>query len=131
MTTKEELDERYGHRPRPMRRWIGWVVVILIASASVAALAWTTVSNSLDDVGFDGTGYEVVDEHTVTVTFQVSPPHGADFACAIQVLDEDFGVVGWRVVEYAALETNAKAFIETIPTLAEATTGVVESCWVT
>jgi hypothetical protein len=131
VTTKEALDERYGRRRRPRGRRIAWSVVILVALTSVAALAWTTVSNALDDVGFDGTGYEVVDEHTVTVTFEVSPPHGADFACAIQALDEDFGVVGWRVIENPALDTNAKAFIETIPTLAMATTGVVESCGAT
>ncbi|HAM12734.1 MAG TPA: DUF4307 domain-containing protein, partial [Microbacterium sp.] len=61
-----------------------------------AGLSWLTVSNSLDDVGFDETGYELVDARTVTVSFQATPPAGTSFACAVQALDEDFGIVGWR-----------------------------------
>lgn len=91
---------------------------------------WTTGSNSLDDIGYDNTGFEIIDEHTVMVSFQVGPPARAAFACALQALDEDFGVVGWRVVEFEALDATAKAFVEPIPTVARATTGVVDSCWV-
>ncbi|WP_019178957.1 DUF4307 domain-containing protein [Microbacterium yannicii] len=130
MTTKEQLEDRYGRTPRIARRRVGWLLVALIGSALVAALAWTTVSNSLDDVSYDDTGYEIVDDHTVTVSFQVGPPANTPFVCALQALDEDFGVVGWRVIEFAAIKTTAKAFVESIPTVARATTGVVHSCWV-
>lgn len=132
MTTEEELEERYGHGQQHRRRRRAlWVIVAVLATASVGALSWVTVTNSLDDVTYDETGYEVVDERTVTVTFQVTPPTGASFACAVQALDEDFGIVGWRVVEYAAFEETTRAFRETIPTVAPATTGTVHSCWAT
>jgi hypothetical protein len=125
VTTKEELADRYG-RARALdaaavlghRRRCGGV--------AVAALAWLTVSNSLDDVGFDETGFELVDARTVTVSFQATPPAGASFACAVQALDEDFGIVGWRVVEYPGSEETTRAFVETIPTVAQATTGTVK-----
>lgn len=131
MTTKEELDERYGRARRPGRRRASWIVVGALAAASIGALAWVTVGNSLSTVGYDNTGHEVADDRTVTVLFQVTPPSGAGFACALEALDEDFGVVGWRVVEYPASEANSRAFEETVPTVARATTGLVHSCWVT
>lgn len=61
MTTKEELAERYGRAPRPRRRRLYWIAVTAVAALLVAALAWLTVSNSFDDVGFDETGFELVD----------------------------------------------------------------------
>ncbi|MGC5170780.1 DUF4307 domain-containing protein [Micromonospora sp. DT81.3] len=130
MTTKEELDERYG-RTRPGRRRATWIVIGALAAASIGALAWATVGNTVDAVGFDGTGHEIVDDRRVTVLFQVTPPAGASFACALEALDEDFGVVGWRVLEFPASDGAAKAYQETIPTVARATTGLVDSCWVT
>ncbi|WP_439591865.1 DUF4307 domain-containing protein [Microbacterium sp.] len=131
MTTPQQLAERYGRRPRPHRRRAFWIAVALVAATSIAALAWLTISNATDDVGFDEMGFRLVDERTVTVSFQVTPPTGASVACAIQALDEDFGVVGWRVVEYPSSELVTRTFTETIPTVAEATTGTVKACWVT
>ena len=60
-TTKEELADRYGRGPRPIRRRVFWVTVATAAILSVAGLSWLTVSNSLDDVGYDETGFELVD----------------------------------------------------------------------
>lgn len=131
MTTTQELDERYGRTPTPRRRRVFWSVVGVIGAASIAGLAWITVSNSVNSVGFDNTGHQVVDARTVTVSFQVTPPRGASFACAFESLDEEFGVVGFRVVEYDALDRTSRPFTETIPTVALATTGLVQSCWVT
>lgn len=131
MTTAQQLDERYGRVPRPGRRRAIWWVIGVLAAASVLWLAWVTVSNAINTVGVDDTGYEVVDERTVSVSFQVTPPRGAGFACALEALDEQFGVVGWRVVEFPASEATSRAFTETIPTVGPATTGLVQSCWVT
>ncbi|GAB2853093.1 DUF4307 domain-containing protein [Microbacterium insulae] len=131
MTTRQELDDRYGRARRPLRRRAFWIMVAAVAAASVLGLSWLTFANSLDDVGFDETGYEVVDERTVRLTFQATPPSGATFACALQALDEEFGVVGWRVVEYPGSETVTRTFAETIPTVGLATTGTVHSCWAT
>lgn len=129
MTTQEQLDERYGRTSHPARRRARWIILTVTAAAAVAALSWLTVSNSADDVGYDETGFELVDARTVTVSFQATPPINTAFACALKALDEDFGIVGWRVVEYSASETVTRAFLETIPTVAQATTGTIHSCW--
>ena len=129
MTTQDMLDERYGRRRSPARRWlIGGAAVLGVAL--VAAFGWFTVQGSLDAVDVDTTSFAIVDEHAVELGFQITAPPGRAVACAIEAQDEDHGVVGWRVVEIEASDTHARAFRELIPTTAEATTGFVNSCWV-
>jgi len=131
MTTHQALlDERYGRRTsrRATRAW--WIVVGVVAVAATVALGWSTVATSMASVDADATGYAVVDDRTVTVTFQVVAPADGIVACALEAQDEEHGVVGWRVVEHEVEGGKAVAFTETVPTLAEATTGLLHSCWV-
>jgi hypothetical protein len=127
MTTAQQLDERYG---RTRRRRGPWIIAGIIAAVIVVAAAWMTVAQSMNSVDADDLGYEVVDEHSVTVRFQVTATQGADLACAIEALDEEFGVVGWKVVEIPAAAGHTRTFSETIPTVSAATTGLVNTCWV-
>lgn len=130
MTTQDMLDERYGRTRSPRRRWaIG--AAVALGAVVVGLFVWTTVTNSLDSVDADTTGFEVVDEHSVVLSFQFTAPAGRPVACAIEAQDDDHGVVGWRVVELPASDDHTRAFRETIPTTAAATTGFVNSCWVT
>ncbi|WP_345803177.1 DUF4307 domain-containing protein [Microbacterium sp. AZCO] len=128
MTTQQMLDERYGRTRRGGRR--GLIAVIVVAVVVVVAFAWMTVAGALMSVDADTTGFQIVDEHSVVLEFQISAPAGSPVACAIEAQDVEHGVVGWKVVEIPASETHARAFRETIPTVAEATTGLVNSCWV-
>ena len=63
----------------------------------------------------DTTAFEVVDEHSVMLGFQISAPAGRSIACAIEAQDEEHGVVGWRVVEYPGSDLHVRAFHETHP----------------
>lgn len=130
MTTQEMLDERYGRRRSRRRRVAGWTLVAAVAGALVLGLGWTTVARSLNSVDVDDTGYTVVDEHTVSVSFQVTVSPGAAIACALEAQDAEHGVVGWRIVQYPPSDAHGRSFTETIPTVAAATTGLVNSCWV-
>ncbi|MGP3536250.1 DUF4307 domain-containing protein [Microbacterium sp. RD1] len=129
MTTQEMLDERYGRRRLGRRRVVGWSVVGILAVAAVVALGWTTVQRSIESVNVDGLGYDVVDERTVTVSFQLTAPRGREIACVVEAQDEEHGIVGWRVVTYPATDTHAQAYEESVPTVSLATTGLVNSCW--
>ena len=130
MTTQDMLDERYGRSGSPARRWLIGVGIV-VAVGVVVLFGWFTVQGALNDVDADTTSFEVVDEHAVTLGFQITAPPGSAVACAIEAQDEEHGVVGWRVVELPAADLHARAFREVIPTTALATTGFVNSCWVT
>jgi Domain of unknown function (DUF4307) len=129
MTNQQMLDDRYG-RATPARRRIGLAIAIAIGTVAVLLLGWMVISSALDDVDADATGFEIIDDHSVTLDFQVTVPPGRAVACAIEAQDEEHGVVGWRVVEFSASEHPSSAYHEVIPTTALATTGFVNSCWV-
>ncbi|MDR6865617.1 hypothetical protein J2Y69_000199 [Microbacterium resistens] len=127
VTTPAQLDERYGRTPRGR---LPWIVVGIVAAVVIGIAGWLTVRSSSDSVDITGTGYEVVDEHTVTVSFQITAPRDRTVHCIVEAQDEEFGIVGWRVVEYPASADHSRAFVETVPTLGLATTGLVNACWV-
>ena len=127
MTTALQLDERYGRTRR--RRW-PWFLAGAVALLLLAALAWSTVSQSMSSVDADDLGFELVDEHAVDVRFQVTGVQGKDVVCVLEALDEEFGVVGWKIVEIPAGDAHSLTRAERIPTVAGATTGLVSTCWV-
>ena len=128
--TQQELDDRYGRaRGSRGRRW-AWIGVGVVAVAAVGYLGWTTVAQTTDAVDIDVTGFHLVDEHRVTVDFQVTLRQGEPVTCIIEAQDTEHGIVGWRVVEYPADPAHTRRFSETVRTTAEATTGLVPSCWI-
>ena len=123
------LDDRYG-RARPHGRFAGWAVIGVLALALLVYVAWSTIAQSANSVDVDTTGYEHVDERTVAIDFQVTADPGTAFVCALEAQDEEHGVVGWRVVEFAGSPERTQRLTEQIPTTAPATTGFVTSCWI-
>ncbi|MGY1550794.1 DUF4307 domain-containing protein [Microbacterium sp. A588] len=127
MTTALELDERYGRTRSPRALWIIGAVVAVIV---IIIASWMTIDQSMDSVVADDLGFEVVDEHSVLLHFQVTEPQGRDVVCALEALDEEFGVVGWKVLEIPADGGHSQRLSTVIPTVSEATTGLVNTCWV-
>ncbi|WP_460775047.1 DUF4307 domain-containing protein [Microbacterium sp. GXF7504] len=128
MTTQQMLDDRYGRTNRGRRFWIVFAAVAL--TIAVAGTAWFALSASSGTADASTTSFDLVDDHTVTVGFQVSAPAGSPIACAIEAQDEEHGIVGWRIVEYPASDRHTRSFTETVPVLSPAATGLVNSCWV-
>jgi len=133
MTTAEierKLADRYGRGGAGGGRRAAWILGGALAAAAVGYIAWVTVSGALGQVDYDTTGYEHVDDRTVAVSFQVTARPDTPIACVLEAQDVEHGVVGWRVVEYAADPAHTRRFTETVPTTAPATTGFVTSCWI-
>lgn len=107
-----------------------WIIGIVVVVLVVGAFGWMTVTQAMNSVDTDDLGYEVVDEHSVTVRFQVTGGQGKDIACAVEALDEEFGIVGWKIIEIPASDAHLQQFSADVSTVAEATTGLVNSCWV-
>lgn len=127
MTTARELDERYG---RTGHRRLPWIIGGVIAVLVVGAFGWMTVASEMNTVSAEDVGFVLNDEHSVDIRFQYTAPRGADVVCAVQALDEEFGIVGWKVLEIPASQDHTSALDVRIPTVSAATTGLVKSCWV-
>lgn len=105
-------------------------MLIVVAALLVGAFGWSIVTEQMNSVDSDDLGFDLVDEHTVDVRFQITGVQGKNVVCVVEALDEEFGVVGWKVVEIPASDSHSQALSTTVPTVAEATTGLVNSCWV-
>ncbi|WP_394278833.1 DUF4307 domain-containing protein [Microbacterium sp.] len=127
---ERKLAERYGRAGSSVRRRLAWIVGIGIAAVATVLLSWSTVTGAMSTVDAETNGYEVVDDHTVAVRAQISIAAGTAVACAFEAQDTEHGVVGWKIVEYAASEERSRMVVETVPTVSEATTGLVRSCWI-
>lgn len=127
--TTASLDERYGRTSaRGKRRWL--IAFIAIGAVIVGTLVWMTLRNSMYSVSVDTLTYDVVDEHRVDVTFQFTSTAGNDVTCALNAPDEDFGVVGYKVVRFHDIASHTMTTTQTIRTDGLATTGTVEGCWI-
>jgi hypothetical protein len=128
--TQTMLDERYGRTHAKRRRWIGWAVVGLLVIVGGVWMVWITLGNANSSVDEVGTGFTIDGPQSTTITFQVTTNPGSAVTCVLEADDEQHGIVGWRVVSYPASDAHTRAFTERIPTVALATTGLVNACWV-
>ncbi len=92
-TTQDILDARYG-RVRSPRRRAAIVIGLAVVVVAVGLFGWMTFADSADSVSADTSAFNVVDEHSVMLDFQISAPAGRAVACAIEAQDEQHGVVG-------------------------------------
>jgi hypothetical protein len=120
-----ELDDRYGD-PAAAAAWIAFGV---IAAVIVGYFGWSTVTQSMDAVDIDTTGFQVVDAHSVTVQFQVTLRGRAGH---VRARGTGHRARRRRVARrrVPCRRAHSRSFSETIPTVAEATTGLVSSCWI-
>lgn len=73
MTTHQILDERYGRTRSRAPRWL-IAAGVAVAGAVVIGAGWMTVAGALDDVDVRTTGFQLVDDASVRIDFQVTAP---------------------------------------------------------
>ncbi|GAA2737052.1 hypothetical protein GCM10009867_22900 [Pedococcus aerophilus] len=115
--------------PRPASgtgRW--WVIGIVGCVVGVALATWWGLAASLGKVTFTDTGYEVIDQRSVRVEFDVHRPDGEAVTCRLQALDTTFGVVGVLDVQIPASQERSVHREEVVRTTSRAVTGVVDTC---
>ncbi len=107
-----------------------WIIAIVVAVVAIGAFGWMTAVREMQSVDADDLGFDLVDQHSVNVRFQLTGVQGKAVTCIVEALDEEFGVVGWKVVEIPAGDDHSQALSATVPTVSKATTGLVNTCWV-
>ncbi len=133
MAVTERLDSRYGRTPQRRRRdrWLligGALAVVAVVTAWVFWAGW---DGNQADLETTDTAYTISDAHHVTITFTVNTAPGTPVTCAIQALNEDFAIVGWRIVSLPRSDTRVSTYRETILTTEQSNTGLINTCWLT
>ncbi|GAA4052344.1 DUF4307 domain-containing protein [Agromyces indicus] len=125
------LADRYGRTPERRRRerWLLGGAALAFAVVLVAWVVWAGLDGSRPQVEATDLGHRLIDDHAVEVTWRLSVPAGNETACIVQAFNEDFTIVGWKVVEIPASERPLRTFTETVRTALEPNTGLVSTCW--
>ncbi len=112
--------------------------LLLIAGAAFAAIVlvawvvWAGLDGQKPQVEVTDTGHRLInDERAVEVSWNLSVPPGNDTACVVQALNEEFTVVGWKIIEVPASTLHIRSLTETVRVAQEANTGLIYRCWLT
>ena len=130
-TPQQRLDERYGRTPGSERRTRTLMIVagVVFAVVFTAWVVWGGLSGTNAELETRDLGYSNVTETSIDVRWEVSVAPGTDVSCAIQALNESFGIVGWKVVELPPSTERTRVFSETLRTAEQAVTGLPYRCW--
>ncbi|MGG7465066.1 MULTISPECIES: DUF4307 domain-containing protein [unclassified Plantibacter] len=131
-TPQAALDARYGRTPGRAKRdrRILWIVAAAFVAVFAAWVVWAGLDGSGPTIETRDTAHELVDATTVSVSFEVTAPPNTPLACAVKALNEQFAVIGWKVIELPVSAERTRNFTETVRTTEQSNTGLVSECWV-
>lgn len=119
-----DLGARYGTSNRP--RWFWPLIAAVGITIGIAFAAW---------VGFQDKpitarvwGYDVVDDHKVTVNLDIVRPDPLDIECTVYAQAADHSIVGEKTVELPAIDDEEIRIEVDIETERRAVTGVLRTC---
>ena len=75
-------------------------------------------------------GFSFPEEGRAVVDFKVDKSAGSTVACAVQVLNESYAVVGWKTVMYGPDAPESSAQHVEVRLDSPGVTGGVNTCWV-
>ena len=128
-----DLDARYGRAPGKRRRDRRslWLLAGGFAIVLAAWVIWAGRDGGAAVIETRDTRHSIMDENSVSVTFEVSMPTGTPASCAIDALNESFTVVGWKVIDLPPSDRYTRSFTEIVRTTELSNTGLVYRCWLT
>lgn len=130
---REALDVRYGRTPGRARR-ARLLAILAGAGVLVVVVSWVIWAGLLGPSASLETrdlGYEMVDETSVEVRYEVTVETGRNVSCALQAMNSTFEIVGWKVVDLPAADRATRQFTESLRTSEPAVTGLIYRCWLT
>ena len=110
----------------PSRAWgiSGAIVAVLIG----VAVIWWYSRDAGERISATTIGYQVVDDRSVVVTFDVTRPLQQPVTCTITAQDEHFATVGSAQVVIPTGTARTTHHVATVRTAALAVTGNVTDC---
>jgi hypothetical protein len=119
-----DLSDRYGTRGRP--RWLWPVVAAVGVAIGIALAAW--IAFQPRPVTAELYGYEVVDDHHVTITLTVRRPEPVKVRCTVYAQASDHSTVGEKTVTVPADDRESARVRISLETERRAVTGVLRMC---
>jgi hypothetical protein len=126
--SKNIVQQRYGRDRLRARDRI--LAISLAAVALTSFLVWAvfvTIDNS-NQVTHRDISYEVIDEYSTNVTFEVSRNPGQTVSCDVTVLNQSFAIVGFLTVDVAASSSRSTVISSTVVTTELGVSGLVDGC---
>lgn len=129
----DTIAARYGRTPDRIRR-TRLLAIVAAAAVLVVVVAWVVWAGLLGPQAGMGTrdlGYELEGDSTIRVRYELTVDAGRTTSCAVQALNSDFGIVGWKVIDIPASDQATRQFTEILRTFEPAVTGLIYRCWLT
>jgi hypothetical protein len=128
--TNEYLANRYGNtKAKARNQRILWTSVG--ATLLIAFFAWsiTVTFSTPGKISAEVQSFSVVDDIQTSVTISVENPTKQDGVCAVQVLSNSYGVVGYKEVQVAGSLGDASAIEASFNTTKLGVSATVDRCW--
>ena len=119
-----DLDARYGASSKP--RWFWPLIAAIGISIGIAFAAWVGFQDK--PISARVWGYDVVDDHKVTVKLDVVRPDPLAVQCTVYAQAADHSIVGEKTVDLAATQEEEIRISVDIETERRAVTGVLRTC---
>ena len=126
--SKNIAQQRYGQDRLKSRDRV--LAVIVASVAVVSFLVWAifvSIDNS-SQISHRDIAYEVIDEYSTTVTFEVTREPGQAVSCDLTVLNQSFAVVGFLTVDVAPSTSRSTVISSTVLTTQLGVSGLVDDC---
>ena len=133
MPVSSNLDQRYGRTPGSRRRdrRVLWIVAAAFSLILTGWVVWAGLDGAGPAIEARDTRHQIIDENSISVTFEVSLPTDTPASCAVQALNETFTVVGWKVIDLERSSDYTRSFTEIVKTTELSNTGLIYRCWLT
>jgi Domain of unknown function (DUF4307) len=128
-----DLNARYGRTVNRKRRnliiAIGFGGAILIVFAAWTIWGGLFVPGATIDT--EPVGNVLVSSNQMEVTWQISEAPGTHAKCAVQALDANFGIVGWKILTIPPSTEGTRNYSTIVRTAQPAVSGLIYLCWPT
>jgi hypothetical protein len=126
--SKNIVQQRYGRdRLRSRDRVLAISIAVVALTSFLTWAVFVAIDNS-NQVTHRDIAYEVIDEYSTNVTFEVSRNPGQAVSCDLTVLNQSFAIVGFLTVDVAASSSRSTVISSTIRTTELGVSGLVQSC---
>jgi hypothetical protein len=120
--------KRYGQDRLKSRDRVLAVTVATVAAVSFLVWAILVSIDNANQISHRDIAYEVIDEYSTNVTFEVSRIPGQAVSCDVTVLNQSFAIVGFLTVDVAPSTNRSTVISSDVLTTELGVSGLVDGC---